>query len=93
MKKLSIMIVIVTLLLAGNCFAQPLTTFGHDDDDTVVRLLATSGEICKVYGHWWERGYEPVKCNGMRCTESREYRKCKLCGKKEYFIQEWRGAK
>ena len=45
--------------------------------DDVIRKLAASGEICKVFGHWY-----PNVWIGER--------KCKLCGKVETKTEVWK---
>lgn len=52
----------------------------------VIKELATSGEICKVFGHWWDDKI----CPGAYSERLSSYRKCNLCGKAETKKAEWK---
>jgi len=63
----------------------------------VIRLLAESGEICKIYGHNWRSGRpgEGEIKQGVWFLYSDlhpgiEYRTCKICGKCESKTEEWK---
>lgn len=53
-----------------------------------IRFLASSGQICKVYGHWWE--FIPYVFAVYHPDGAPETRKCRLCGKTETKTEVWK---
>jgi len=52
--------------------------------EETVRKLAASGEICKVFGHWYE------DLPSLYVINPTPPRKCKLCGKVETKTEVWK---
>jgi hypothetical protein len=51
-----------------------------------IKDWAESGEICRIYGHWWKRIPLPM----VWPSSSAEQRRCKFCGKVETKVEEWK---
>jgi len=50
--------------------------------DKGIRKLAASGEICRVFGHWWPRFNDNALYVVNSCVVTK-YRTCRICGKCE----------
>ena len=55
-----------------------------------IRKLAASGEICKVFGHWWGEDWTGNFYAIYYPDGQPESRKCKLCGKVETKTEVWK---
>ena len=64
-----------------DAFTQACSTNGFDTSG-FIRKLAASGEICKVFGHWWPRFNDNALYVINNCVVTK-YRTCRICGKCE----------
>ena len=74
----------IEFIVMTNVFFQPKTNW---IDDETIKLLVTSGQVCRVRGHIWAGG-----CGMMGCLviHPDQMRYCRLCGKTETRqVKEW----
>ena len=66
--------------------------------DDSIKLLASSGRICKLFGHFWRSGrpgeyFDVERGIGFSFSDYHpytNYRTCKICGKVETQNLEWK---
>ena len=70
----------------------------YGDINESIKLLAQSGKVCEVYGHWWEyqiiiqRLQENIAINNdgnIISIDNDGERHCKFCGKIQVWKEEW----
>jgi len=57
--------------------------------DRMIRELAESGEICRLFGHWWE-SIPHLTLEYLPDGNYPQHRKCHLCGKVETRTEVWK---
>jgi hypothetical protein len=64
----------------------PKSIVALEDREQFILEWAASGEICRIYGHWWKHIPLPM----VWPSSSAEQRRCKFCGKVETKTEEWK---
>ena len=70
--------------------------FSEDGASRAVPVLAASGKICEIYGHWWKTTSIQASSwdDRLSAEENMENgiareRICKICQKKQVWKEEW----
>jgi len=78
----------VANISGGYCVRGTNISLAYSEE--FIRRLAASGEICKVFGHWWERDWLSSVQLVYYSEGQPLRRKCKLCGRVETKTEEWK---
>ena len=102
MKYLLLILLLLTPAVGWGDEFHSVGWIGKTQEESELRAvkeLAKFGKVCEYMGeHWWEEK-EECECleKNYKCTflqycgwNIKKYRICKLCGKKQTFVEEWR---